>query len=145
MNFRFALAAVLSLREGLEERAQLRLERTQLEVSHCRQALEMVPELQRAVLSMRERQLAAATPAAELHFQERTRQGLRARARALQGHLSELLQTREQQLEAYQAARRDRQALSELRDRQLLEFEARLARQQQRRADDQFLSNSRRG
>jgi len=145
MAFHFALAAVLRLREGLEERAQLRLERTQQEISHCRQALEMVPELKRIVLDVRERQLVATTPAAELQFQEQIRQGLRERERALQCHLAELLQSREQQLTAYQAARRDRQALSELRDSQLLEFEARLARQQQRRADDQFLSNSRRG
>ena len=145
MAFRFALAAVLKLREGLEEREHLRLERTQLEVSHCRQALEMVPELQRIVLGARERQLVSPTPAAELQFQEDVRLGLRERERVLQGQLAELLQRHEQQLATYLAARRDRQALSELRDRQLLEFEARLARQQQRRADDQFLSNSRRG
>jgi len=143
MPYRFSLAPVLKLRESIEERELHVLERTQHEIAHIVQLLESLKLRQSTALLERESVLTRGTWAADLHFHEQLRRGLDTRQNTLETTLADLQVRRRHQLENYESAKRKRQALSDLRDRQRATYEANAAHRQQRIADDSFLARRR--
>lgn len=145
MAFRFPLAPVLKLRESLEERELHLLEQAQHEIARTIHLLEELRSRRQGSLNARERELASGMVAANLHFSEHLQRRLQEQEHALEARLAELQFRRKQQLEIYEEAKRKRQALSELRDKQQAAYEGKLAHQAQRNADDSFLARFRRG
>jgi len=143
MAYRFTLAAVLKLRESIEERDLHLLELTQHEIAHKLRLLEITQEQEQAEIATRERELSAGTYAALVDVVEAVQRRLRERQREMEKSLAELQLRRQKQLATYESSRRDRQVLSELRDRQREEYDARAARHEQRVADDMFLARHR--
>jgi len=139
MAFRFTLAPVLKLRESIEERDLHLLERTQYEIAHAVQLLETMKNQVRAELVTRDRELAAGSAAAHLCVVEEAKQRLREHQQSLEGSLAKLQLRREQQLASYEAARRNRQVLSELCDRQREAHEVKAERARQQVVDEMFL------
>jgi flagellar export protein FliJ len=140
MAYRFTLAPVLKLRQSIEERDLHLLEQTQHEIAHTVQLLDTLNLQERAEITARERELASATPAVNLHFVEQLLEKLQDKKRSLEQRLAELQALRQQQLDIYEAAKRNRQVLSELRDRQREAYDVRAARELQKATDDIFLA-----
>jgi flagellar export protein FliJ len=145
MPFRFSLAPVLKLREALEERELHHLEQTQHQIASVVQLLESLKHEQSSAVLNRESALTKGAPAADLHFHELLRRGMNARQSILEKMLADLQVHRTQQLERYEAAKRNREVLSDLRDRRRAAKESKAAREQQRITDDSFLARSRQG
>ncbi len=139
MPYRFTLSPVLKLRESIEERDLHLLEQTQHEIVHTLYLLEILHDRERREIEARERELATGMSAAYLWLVEEARRKLRERQHSLEKSLAELQLRREQQLENYETAKRGRQVLSDLRDRQREMYEAIAVRRQQRTTDDLFL------
>jgi len=143
MPHRFTLAAVLKLRESIEERDLHLLEQTQVEIARATRLLKAIRNRKLLEVSMRECELAQGTSGAHLHIIE----GVKGRTLEVQQSLEKLLAAlqhrREQQLADYVSSKRKRETLSELRDRQNEAHELRVARERQRVIDDLFLARQR--
>ena len=145
MAFHFRLAAVLRLRQNLEERDLHLLEQTQHEIARVVQQMEELRAQQHSSHALQQRELAGGTPAINLHFGEQVRRSLEQQKQTLGTKLAELQRRRKMQLESYEDAKRKRQVMSDLRDRQQAAQEAQRVRQAQRAADDGFLARHRQG
>lgn len=140
MAFDFRLEAVLRVREGIEEREERALEKLQIEIAKTIQYIEEVERRQQHEAAERERGLAKPSMAANLHLIHQVQQELRETKKTLQRHLAKLRADREVQLKKYEAARRDREMLTDMRERQLEQYELESARQDQKVLDDVFLN-----
>ena len=145
MAFRFPLAPVLRLRESQEELELQRLEQAQYEIARTLHLLEEMRNQRRIALTEKERELASGLVAAHLHFSEHIQHHLQEQEKALRASLAELQLRRKQQMEIYEEAKRKRQMLGKLREKQQAAYESKLAHQSQRIADDSFLARFRRG
>lgn len=139
MSYRFTLAPVLRLREGIEERDLHLLEQTQHEIAHVVRLLESLREQELREINDRERELTTGMPGAYLRLVEEARRRLCNRQQSLEKSLTELQIRRQQQLDDYEAAKHNRQVLSDLRDHQRDIYDAIVVRRQQRITDDLFL------
>ncbi len=140
MPFEFRLEAVLRVREGIEEREERALEKIQIEIAKTLQTIEQVDLRQLREAEERERGLATLSLAANLQLIHQAQQELREYKKALQRYLAKLRNDREVQLKKYEAARRDREMLSDMRQKQLQEYELEASRQEQKVLDDVFLN-----
>ena len=131
---------MLKLRESLEERELHLLEQAQYEIARTLHLLEDMRNRRRIAITETQRELASGLIAAHLHFSEHIQNRLQEQEQALEASLAELQFRRKQQMEVYEEAKRKRQMLSELRDKQRAAYESKLAHQSQRIADDSFLA-----
>lgn len=138
MVFHFALAAVLRLRESVEERERNRLEQLQHEIVQILQLLDKLDEQLAASAATREQAMRTALPAFHVQMIEDVRRSLKQQKKTLLQRLETAKAEREKQLHIYEAARRDREVLSEMRQRQWEAFQDADARRQQKTIDDLF-------
>jgi len=144
MAFRFPLAAVLSVRESMEEHEQRKLEQIQHEIALTMQRIECLDAQSGETLAARERELKQPVPAYQLHAWEAERKALAEKTEKLSICLRKLKADNERQLKVCQAARRDREILTEIRDRQLEAHDVQQGRQEQKVLDDVFISRQKR-
>jgi flagellar export protein FliJ len=140
MPFKFSLAPVLQLRKIIEKRAEVSLLSAQHEVARVRRRIdELTDEMANAYL---EREMAMRNPISANLLQAKQIE-ISAAIEARQT-LLETLQTlklqRDTQMNAYKAAHRDRQALTELRAQKKNLYEQEETRRQQKQLDDIFAS-----
>jgi flagellar FliJ protein len=147
MSFRFPLATVLRYRESLEQREYFALERIQQEVSHVELRIRQVEEELSAAVHNRAAQLAHGVPAAEVQTAYEYSRALEEQDQGLQNLLKEAKMKWRQQLASYELARRNRETLEKLREKQFEAFSKEQAKREQAVIDDLFLSRhgSRRG
>jgi flagellar export protein FliJ len=84
-------------------------------------------------------QLGVGVTAAELRFELQCDAELLRHRAGLMGQLARLQQQREEQRKVFQLARRGRETLESVRNRQLELYEQKTARREQQRQDDLFL------
>ena len=140
MAFRFSLAAVLKVREAVENRELYRLERIQQEIAQTLQSLQELNQERQEYTELRPQALARAVYAMDLLHLDQARQSLDSRGNALERALATLQTQRLEQLDRYQAARRGRQVLSDMFEHQRKAYQVAMDRKQQRVQDDIFLS-----
>jgi flagellar FliJ protein len=140
MPFRFSLAAVLRLRQTVEERDKLALEQIQHEIVQLTQLLEQIDVEKNKDAQTRQQELTSGIPAAHVVAVEADRQRLEQTQKQLQQQLVELRAVREKRLLLYQDSRRKREVMSELRSQQWETYETEESRRQQKVLDDIFLS-----
>ena len=111
MGFRFSLAPVLRLREGLEKREELALHKVELEVAMVKRRIDRLTEELAQVSNEREEALQKWMRAAQLkNLQDEMNASVELRRNLLET-LVELKNKREIQMNVYQAARVDRRIL----------------------------------
>ena len=140
MGFRFSLAAVLKLREAVENRELYRLERLQQEIAQTVQSLEQLNEQKHKHDELCHDALVHEVHGMELMHWDQVRESLDARRSTIEGALATLQSQRQQQLDKYQAARRDRQVLADMFKEQRKAYQLATDRKQQRIQDDIFIS-----
>jgi flagellar export protein FliJ len=140
LPFRFSLDSVLQLRKSIEKRAEISLMSAQLEVARVRHRIdELTGEMAKACQE-REQVLRNSTSANCLQAkQAEISTAIAAKQTTLETLKTVKLQ-RDNQMKAYKAAHRDRQALTDLRTQQKNMYEQEEMRRQQKQLDDLFAS-----
>ncbi len=140
MPFQFSLAAVLRYRESLEHIEYLTLERLQLAVTALERKIQQNESALLDALENRKSILAKGVPAAELHSVCEFEIALKQHRIALQAQWKEARLKWERQLRAYQAVRRKRETLENLRSQQADRYNREQSKREQATIDDVFLS-----
>jgi len=144
MAYKFPLAAVLRLRESIETREERTLLSMQMEIGKVSRTIE---ELTAAIAGAREAQEGAMrqpAPAGHLHSVLWECQAAAHRKSVLQKQLDALHKKRDEQMQVYRDAHRDREMLSDLHSRNKEAYAVEETRAQQKQLDDLFGARHRR-
>jgi flagellar export protein FliJ len=140
MPFRFPLAAVLLVRENAEEREERALKKIQLELAHIsRQVKEVNAEIARAH-DAREESMRKPIPAFQLQAYLTQLEQAAEKKKILLHHLQNLRLELDRQMNVYQACHRDREALSNMLEKQREAYDREQTREQQKQLDDMFMA-----
>jgi flagellar export protein FliJ len=153
MPFRFPLEAILHFRNSVEHQQELRLRAANQQVARIRHLSEQLERRVHDNEKQRSGQLGAGVTAAELQFSLLCESVLQQQIQELRRELVRVQALRDQQQRIYRQARREREILENLRERQLRAYQLESARRAQKEVDDLFLlrqayrrqSNLRRG
>jgi flagellar export protein FliJ len=145
MGFHFSLETVLRFRESVEQREELALQKTQLEIAGVGRAIDRATAEIASAQRARERAMQQAIPAAQLQAMVRDADAAVEKKKHLVAMLQELEKQRAEQMNAYQAAHRKRRMLSDMETRQQDAYEREQVRTQQKQLDDLFGSRHQRG
>jgi flagellar export protein FliJ len=144
MAYKFPLAAVLRLRESIERREERTLQSMQMEIGKVSRTIE---ELTAAIAGAREAQervMRQPAPAGHLQSVLWECQAAAHRKDALQQQLVALQKKRDEQMQVYRDAHRDREMLSDLYSRNNQAYAVEETRTQQKQLDDLFGARHRR-
>ncbi|HEX3820783.1 MAG TPA: flagellar FliJ family protein [Candidatus Sulfotelmatobacter sp.] len=139
MPFQFSLQAILHLRQSIERQQELRLRGANQQVAKVRRLIELADDRIRREQNICADALSAGTTSAELRLSTAAQDLLRAQRQRIETELKRLQTLRDQQQRVFHQARRERETIESLRDRQLMEYKRNTSRREQRRADDLFL------
>jgi len=145
MSFQFSLAAVLRYRESIEQREYFALERTQQEIARTEAGIHQIEQDCAKATQDRAAELAKGTRAADVEAAYEYQTALEQQLEALRALLQELKMKWRQQLASYTAARRNRETLEKLREKQLDAYSREQAKREQSVMDDIFLARRGRG
>jgi flagellar export protein FliJ len=140
MSFQFPLATVLRYRESIEQREYFALERTQQEIARVEVRIRQVEEDCARAGQNRDAELAKGIRAADVQSAYEFQSALGQQLGALRALLQELRIKWRQQLASYDLARRNRETLEKLRDKQRDAYSREQAKREQAVIDDLFLS-----
>jgi flagellar export protein FliJ len=145
MSFHFPLAAVLRYRESMEQREHLALERLQQEIAKVEVRMRQIGEDRSTATQTLLADLAQGTRAAEVQVSYAYQRALEQQHEALQTLSQELKKKWRQQLASYELARRNRETMENLRQKQLDAYSREQAKREQASIDDLFLMRRVRG
>lgn len=140
MGFQFSLASVLKVRGIQEEREERVLQQILFEISQTRDELvrtdqeiaqsseTRIADLQKPVLGL------------DIHASYGAIKLLKQYRKELQAQIEKLNELKEKQLKIYEAARRNREMLSEMEDTKRSVYDLEMARAEQRTLDDNFVA-----
>jgi flagellar FliJ protein len=140
MAFHFPLAAVLRYRESRERREYLALESIQRDIIRVETQIREVEEAYSVATQSRTKELSRGSRAATIQSEYQYQKTLEQRREALESLLMELKIKWRQQLSCYDLARRNRETLEKLREKQLDTFNREQSKREQNILDDLFLS-----
>jgi flagellar FliJ protein len=140
MAFHFSLAAVLRYRESIEQREYLALESIQRDIVRVETQIREVEEAYSVATQNRTKELSRGSRAAAIQSEYQYQKTLEQRREALESLLMELKIKWRQQLSSYDLARRNRETLKKLREKQLDAFTREQTKREQNILDDLFLS-----
>jgi flagellar export protein FliJ len=139
MAFRFGLESILRLRQSLEHREELLLQKANLRVMQVRGQIEACLHQLEDRVTARQQQMQTGAFASFLHFDLCIDAAIHRRRHSLSEELQKLEVLRDQQREKYQKARRDRETLESIRSRELETHRTTMKRRDQRSLDDLIL------
>lgn len=139
MAFRFALAPLLRLRQGVEQQCALSLQEASLQLSRGQEALRNLERMIRDSAVTDAARLTDARSAAELQFAALVRAQLDGICFQLENQINCLESIRDRAALAYQRAYREREVLESVRRRQHEAYLSEQARRQQRELDATYL------
>ena len=145
MSFQFPLAAVLRYRESIEQREHLALEKIQQDIVRVELRISQAENDCSAASQNRLAELAHGTRAAVMQSAYEYQRALEQQLEALQSVLQELKIKWRQQLSCYEVARRNRETLEKLREKQLEAYRREQTKREQAVIDDLFLARRGRG
>jgi flagellar FliJ protein len=138
MAFQFRFAQILRLKDNLENRERRLLEQIQREVSQTERELAAAKaKITHAALDRLDR-LAGGITASEAHSLLSHETALTLHLAQVRTRLEEVTTRREQQLQAYQGARREKETFESLRKRQYQRYSVEEKHQEQKTLDDLF-------
>jgi len=140
MSFQFPLAAVLRYRESLEQQEYVALEKIQQEIIRIEMRMREVDDDCSTAVQTRSAKLAQGIPAAEVEFAYEYLRALEQQREALRVLLQNARMQWRQQLACYQLARRNRETLEILREKQLNAYNRQRTKREQAVLDDIFLA-----
>jgi flagellar FliJ protein len=139
MAFEFPLETLLRLRHSYERKERLRLAEIARKIAGLRHRIAQIEAELRAAARQQASELMNGLTASEIHFAIACEQPREAQHRQFSNELVELEKEHRRQQDAYSEARRNRQILENLRERQAAEYKRGQDRRQQQAVDDLFL------
>ena len=138
MAFRFSLATVLQVRDSIEKREELALQKVQFEIANVRNQIEILTATIKNKQSEQEQSLQRPTPARdlqalinEIHCSMNARQ-------LLYNSLEKLTLEQQRRMKAYQTAHAARQMLTEMLTQQRESYDREQLRNEQKALDEVF-------
>ncbi|MGA2534410.1 MAG: flagellar FliJ family protein [Terracidiphilus sp.] len=142
MAFRFSLASVLRVRECIETREELALQRVQFEIAQLRNRIELLTADIENKHNERNSALQKPIHARQLQaILSEINAGIEAK-KTLLNSLATLEQEKEKRMKVYHAAHADRQMLSDMLAHQRTDYNKEQVRSQQKLLDEIFSSRS---
>lgn len=138
MPFKFALAAVLRVRESLERQEERVLQAIQVEVLRLEQQAASLRDLIARARCTREEMLRESVTGGQLHSTLMEEQAAERELERTLTALQSMELQREEQRKIYLVAHRERETLSEMFETQKSVYEQGRAREEQKRLDDLF-------
>lgn len=138
MAFRFTLAQVLRVRQSIERREELALQRAELEVVRAQRRIEELTEQLAKVGKERDEAILKPMQAFELQSMNAEMSSIGAQREAVFATLQKLMEQRDVQRKNYQSAHTARQMLTDMSTQQRAEYDQEQTREQQKRLDDIF-------
>lgn len=136
MAYRFPLESVLRLRESIEKREELLLQKAQYEVAKVQQRINDVNEELEEADRKRGEALLGSVEAFRLQAMQEDIRAAKETKQTLIATIALRKDERDRRMKFYQAAHSGRRMLSDLRDQQRNVWEQEQARIEQRRLDD---------
>lgn len=138
MAFKFPLATVLRVRTIREDREERMLQQILFEIGQTVRLIEHIDnELARQNVK-RSSKLLTTEEGRDVHASYGEHASLKQQRKEIEAHLEKLEQLREIQIQAYEAARRDREMLTDMRKTQRDEYWTAIAKREQKALDDNF-------
>lgn len=145
MAFRFPLATVLRVKEGLERREERALQRIQLEMARVSHQIEDLTSAIERAHAARNQVLQQAVPAGQLHTMLWELRAAEDSKKALRVTLQGLEEQRLKQMQVYLAAHREHETMINRFKEQRSAYEVEQTRAQQKYLDDIFIARRQRG
>ena len=138
MAFRFTLDQVLRVRESVERREELALQRAEMEVARVQRRIDELTEDLAGIARRRDEVLKHPTNAYELQSMDAETNAVVETRKTMIEALKIVEEQRDQQRRIYQSAHSGRQMLSDLEKQQRIEYELGEVKAQQKKIDDLF-------
>ncbi len=136
----FPLEAVLKVRENAELREERILSQILAQIAETRRSIERIDTDLAATFAARQSEVQQPLLASHLHSSYSRRALLQQARKDLDGQISQWLHLRDRQMSIYQAARRDREMITDLREQHRSNQQRELARKEQSALDETFLA-----
>jgi flagellar export protein FliJ len=140
MAFRFSLATVLRVRGIIEEREEALLQKILFDISKIFEDLERTDVQLAETDASRQADVLKPCIGLQLHASYGEVQELKQRRRDLAARIQELEQERDRQLSVYEAARRDREILTDMRERKRTAHDTDISKREQKILDDNYIA-----
>jgi flagellar export protein FliJ len=131
---------VLLVRKNAEQREERALKKIQLEMAHATRQLEELNAEIANVQDAREQAMQEPIPAVQLHAYLERAEVAAEEKKSLVNQIQILRQGLAQQMKVYQASHRDREALTDMLEKQQEAYDQEQAREQQKQLDDMFIA-----
>jgi flagellar export protein FliJ len=140
MGFQFSLSSVLRVREMIQEREEGILKKILFEISHASESIGRIDTQLAEAYASRQADVLKPSIGLDFHASYGVVKDLKRRREELQANIRKLEQARDAQLAIYEAARRNRETLSDLREKKHRAYEAELNKREQKAMDDNFIA-----
>ena len=140
MAFRFSLATVLRVRGIIEEREEALLQKILFDISKIFEDLERNEAQLVETDASRQADVLKPSIGLQVHASYGEVQELRRRRKDLAAQIQELEQARDSQLIVYEAARRDREMLTDMREKKRTAYDTDISKREQKILDDNYIA-----
>ena len=140
MSFQFSLATVLRFRGILEDREESMLQKILYEISQTLQAIARTDTEIAGSNASRVAERFKPCIGLQLHVSYGQIKDLKQSRKELEAQLEKLEQLRESQLKVYEAARRNREMLTDMLEKKRGAYESEMARREQKTLDDNYIA-----
>ena len=145
MAFQFSLATVLRVRGIIEEREEGILQKILSEISSILDDLERTDDQLAALDASRDADVFKARIGIQVHASYGEVNDLKQRRKDLEEQIQKLEQARDEQLIIYEAARRDREMLTDMREKKRTAYDSDMSKREQKTLDDNYIARRGRG
>jgi flagellar export protein FliJ len=145
MAFHFSLATVLRVRVIVEEREEGILQKILFDISKVFDDLERIDARIAEADDSRHAEVLKPCIGFEVHAYYGEVKELRQRRKDFEGKIQKLEEARDRQLVIYEAARRNREMLTDMREKKRTEYDSETNKREQKALDDNYISRRGRG
>jgi flagellar export protein FliJ len=140
MAFQFSLATVLRVRKIIEEREEGRLQRILFDISTIFDQIERNDADLTESDASRHTDVSRSCIGLQVHDSYGKVRQLKERRKDLERQIEELERARDEQLTVYDAARRDREMLTDMREKKRTAYDADMSKREQSTLDDNYIA-----
>lgn len=140
MGFQFSLATVLQVRGIQEEREERMLQQILFELSRAQEALTQIEADIEGADASRVAEVLKPVLGRNVHVSYGEMTQLKQTRKECLERIVKLKDLRDRQVKVYEAARRNREMLSDMRDKQRSAYDSEVARSEQKTLDDNFIA-----
>jgi flagellar FliJ protein len=140
MAFQFSLATVLRVRGIIEEREEGRLQKILSDIARIFDDLERIDAQLAESDASRDADVFKPRIGLQVHAHYGEVKQLKQRRKDLEGQIKKLEQVRDAQLIVYEAARRDREMLTDMYEKNRTAYDSDMSKREQKTLDDNYIA-----